>query len=334
MKHLILCLLTAAVGIALLLAGCDDNASSTKTGETGTDSGSNTNGDTPPKVDAGPTSTLTEAHSGWKDPNCWTCHPESTAAALATCEQGMNLLPGDCTQCHGTNGAIAVPESHGSNDLLYQDCVSCHLPLQSTHRDQADYFQWNDCVKCHLDENGNTPSYWGGSGDKDTSTELDSDTSIASPMTDCDGGKADPDTSLCWQDPPELLWWSVDDAVSYCNDLELGGHGDWRLPTIQELISLIRGCVSSQCGVGSSDCLDMECDDGSDCKQCRYLKNSGANGCYWDAALGDFCDDVYWSSSEVADNPLYAWSIYFATGLVSNRAREFTSFVRCVRIGT
>jgi hypothetical protein len=57
-----------------------------------------------------------------------------------------------------------------------------------------------------------------------------------------DGEWYDEHTGLCWQDPPGDSLMIQDEAIAHCDDLVLGGRDDWRLPRIQELIALVRGC--------------------------------------------------------------------------------------------
>jgi len=48
----------------------------------------------------------------------------------------------------------------------------------------------------------------------------------------------DKETGLVWeQSPTGSLEW--DDAMDYCYDLELGGRKGWRLPSVEELASLV-----------------------------------------------------------------------------------------------
>jgi hypothetical protein len=60
-------------------------------------------------------------------------------------------------------------------------------------------------------------------------------------------------TKLEWMNPPGTS--DVAGALAYCDALVLGGHDDWRLPTIDELRSLIRGCANTVTGgpCGASD---------------------------------------------------------------------------------
>lgn len=85
---------------------------------------------------------------------------------------------------------------------------------------------------------GQTASY--GTGD-----DGDLERGVASPIprfTDNgDGTVTDSLTGLMWTKDATIvgskLTWSA--AVNYCRDLEFADHGDWRLPNVQELLSLV-----------------------------------------------------------------------------------------------
>jgi hypothetical protein len=176
--------------------------------------------------------------------------------------------------------------------------------------------------------------------DSGTDTDSDTDTGPQPSMIECDGGLYDSTTDLCWQHPAEhecpFAEISMEGtefiARSYCSDLVLGGHEDWRLPSIDELRSLIRGCPSTEpggeCAISEdSDCLTMDCAE--ECGGCE-----GGGGCYWDPQLGEFCPR-YWSSSECEPNMEgCAWHVSFVSGAVDWMGIEGAERVRCVRDGT
>jgi len=53
-----------------------------------------------------------------------------------------------------------------------------------------------------------------------------------------DGTVTDNVTGLTWQQTPEDMGYSYDEAEAYCESLELAGHDDWRMPTTKELFSI------------------------------------------------------------------------------------------------
>jgi hypothetical protein len=160
-------------------------------------------------------------------------------------------------------------------------------------------------------------------------------------------------SGLCWQDPPNPTAIDWDSAVSYCPTL----GGDWRMPTINELRSLVRTGTDAECYTiwwdmdwteqgdipadycGVSDfCLNnASCYDGSLCNPdaCGYLLGPGTDGvtpgCYWDAELHGQCNLMYWSSFEVSNVSSSAWEVGYHYGFVSNSAKSNSRFVRCVR---
>jgi hypothetical protein len=151
-------------------------------------------------------------------------------------------------------------------------------------------------------------------------------------MLDCEGGKLDPATDLCWEDPlagGNVTW---GEATSYCNDLTAAGHDDWRIPLVQELISLIRGCQTSECGVTDPDCLISTCDDDVECAACDDLGGPHEDGCYWSPDLSGSCDAYFWSGSASGDMPNMAWLVLFSNGAVDLDGIEDPDHtVRCVR---
>ncbi|MFI3320425.1 MAG: DUF1566 domain-containing protein [Rikenellaceae bacterium] len=53
-----------------------------------------------------------------------------------------------------------------------------------------------------------------------------------------DGTVSDSNTGLVWQQIPHAEGMTWAEAKEYCEKLELGGHNDWRLPTLKELFSI------------------------------------------------------------------------------------------------
>ncbi len=155
--------------------------------------------------------------------------------------------------------------------------------------------------------------------------------------SDGDDSRTDGDSTnvvgLVWQDPPagDSMEWQ--DAIDYCDDLSLDGHSDWRLPSISELRSLIRGCpdtvTGGTCGVTDS-CTDSSCWSQSNCWSCSGDAGP-ADGCYWPDEMEGPCR-WYWSSSPVEDDGYEAWVVSFDSGHVNYYGVDNGYYrVRCVR---
>jgi hypothetical protein len=107
-------------------------------------------------------------------------------------------------------------------------------------------------------------------------------------------------TGLMWQrnvDPGSRLW---ADAYAYCDGLSLGGHDDWRLPVLIELVSIV----------------DFTQEDPS-----------------IDAtAFPATPVDSFWTAAPVVGSPGDFWYILFTTGFNYPGHADFLPLkVRCVR---
>ena len=148
----------------------------------------------------------------------------------------------------------------------------------------------------------------------------------------------DPSSGLMWQNNIpniELPW---DDAIIYCENFHWAGYNDWRLPTISELRSLIRGCSSTEsdgvCGI-TDQCLSLyDCYDLT-CVGCDSAMGPGSDGCYWPSEINGDCygSSTFWSSSRVdtSDEDYAAWLVIYFDGSIMYEYIGVTTYVRCVR---
>jgi len=147
-----------------------------------------------------------------------------------------------------------------------------------------------------------------------------------------DGGSVylDPETGYEWQQTPlggAMDWAS---AELHCRNLVLEGTG-WRLPNIEELRSLFRGCPASEkggaCGA-TTECVTYDVCL-KDCAGC--VADAGpVGGCYWPDGLGGSCS-WYWSSTSL-DDGIGAWYVVFSYAHVCGRSKDFSfGLVRCIR---
>ena len=158
-------------------------------------------------------------------------------------------------------------------------------------------------------------------------------------------------TSLCWQDPQKDGYDNSDsgvmpaDAVRYCNQLAFGGYADWRLPTIDELRTLVRGNPKTE---NDGECPLVEGSTNAAmndpaCGPITEWGGPGPGGCYWPADLGGTCHRPdpaskghpleFVSSTQCPDAPTKDWYgvIMFETSAVCWNHINTYADARCVR---
>lgn len=137
----------------------------------------------------------------------------------------------------------------------------------------------------------------------------------------------DASTGLTWQEPPSDVDLTQGQADDYCAGLALGGL-DWRIPTISELRSLVRGCddtaTGGACGVTDS-CTGADCFN--DCDGCELGEGPG-NGCYSPVELAESCGH-FWSASRV-NASTSGWVLRFGGASVASGIGGNEFLVRCV----
>lgn len=144
---------------------------------------------------------------------------------------------------------------------------------------------------------------------------------------------------VVWEDPPAEKGYDWEGAATYCENLDLDGKSNWRLPSINELRWLIAGCDGAETGGACSvtdECLASSCWDEEQCGgqgwSCTEGGGEGVDGCYTHPWLSGSCEG-YWSSSEVEDYPDSAWGVFFGAGIVGNYEKYRGILVRCVAGG-
>jgi hypothetical protein len=147
------------------------------------------------------------------------------------------------------------------------------------------------------------------------------------------GVYTDPVTGFEWQRTPMVGNMDWESAIRYCRNLDLNGSG-WRLPSIDELRSLIRGCPATETGGPcqiTNTCLSFDTCETAECAGCQ-TDSGPAGGCYWPDGLQGRCSPFYWSSSTLTDASDRAFYVIFSFGHVSARTKSFFfGAVRCVR---
>jgi len=119
-------------------------------------------------------------------------------------------------------------------------------------------------------------------------------------MVNGDGTVTDASTMLIWQQQTAgPMTWEA--AISYCEDLSLGGHDDWRLPNENELQSLI--------------------------DYTHYYPAIDT------AAFPGTIPSTYWSSTVLINDVSNAWCVIFNYGIVNYSDKSSSYYVRAVRGG-
>ena len=146
-------------------------------------------------------------------------------------------------------------------------------------------------------------------------------------------GYTDPSSGLTWQNPPSDNDMNWQDALNYCDNLVFDGQSDWRLPSISELRTLIKGCPDTEtggsCGV-KDGCLSSECSS-IICTGCDFLLGP-AGGCYWPEEMNDG-PPCYWffSFSVYEDDSNLVWGVTFTSAGFTALPVGGHASVRCVR---
>ena len=89
------------------------------------------------------------------------------------------------------------------------------------------------------------------------------------------------------------------EAIQMCAALDIAGHKDWRMPTIEELFGLADHSRHSPA-------IDTD-------------------------AFPDTKNNWYWSSTVTSWDPSFAWIVGFGGGLAYDAHRDYDAFVRAVR---
>lgn len=114
-----------------------------------------------------------------------------------------------------------------------------------------------------------------------------------------DGTVTDFKTGLMWQKRTNLTPKTWSKAIRYCEGLTLAGYEDWRVPRIEELVTLI-----------------------------DYSQIIPAIDPIFESQLSP-----YSSSTTIVNAPDYAWYVYFYDGEVTILEKNRAEYTRCVRRG-
>ena len=114
-----------------------------------------------------------------------------------------------------------------------------------------------------------------------------------------DGTVTDNMTGLMWQQEDDDVARNWESALAYCEELDLAGYADWRLPDAKELISIVDNTTYNPA-------IDTTYFHGTDVA-------------------------YYWASSTNPACIFFAWSVFFYYGFVDYVNKNYHLYVVCVR---
>jgi uncharacterized protein DUF1566 len=121
-----------------------------------------------------------------------------------------------------------------------------------------------------------------------------------------DAAVLDRETGLVWEQSPSTSNFTWVDALTHCYFLEVGGRKGWRLPTIEELASLVNTSNSSPAlPTGHPFALP------------KSVQETG----------------YYWSATTDANINSNAYLVSFVSGDLNIFTKTFTTHLWCVRYG-
>jgi hypothetical protein len=124
------------------------------------------------------------------------------------------------------------------------------------------------------------------------------------------GTVTDGTTGIMWQKEDDNTKRTWAEAGSYCEGLTLAGYSDWRLPDVNDLLSLIPA------GDYTAPTIDE-----------TYFPNTDSKS-YWSSRAGRMT-----GPGQIAEDPSKALLVTFSLGIPLSFDKTGTCHVRCVRGG-
>jgi len=144
----------------------------------------------------------------------------------------------------------------------------------------------------------------------------------------------DSGSGLQWQNYDIDSFVTFEKAVAYCENLELGSYSNWRLPSIEELRSLVRGCdktfTGGTCNI-QNHCTETSSGCSVSCFGCSSGEGPDENYLYWPTELNLPSMYKYWSST-LYDGERKAWTMDFENaGIYAYKVSNTSPSALCVR---
>ena len=257
--------------------GCDSSTGKCKSSNdsgSGSNSGGNNSGS-----DSGNSGGNSDTSSPLCNPNPCENLANSTGICTTThddyvcgCKEGYNWRHKECVQIPKALGNICTGHTKCYTDSSSISCNS--LSIGNFYGQDAHYAAQGTCIP----------------------RKFRIDSSVSSEKT-----VIDENTGLEWQQTISDDKFSQENAVQYCENLNYGGHNDWRLPTPYDFLTII--------------------DYGND-----YGSRAGLDTAYFD--VGTY-DDL-WTSHNLSNDKWLYW-LYSYYGWLSNASESDKYKVKCVR---
>jgi len=247
----------------------------------------------------------------------------STPSCTDSDGDGYSTEGGDCgaIDCNDTNSNINPGATEVCGDLVDNDCddsideeIVCGSTPTCTDSDGDGYStEGGDCgeVDCNDNDIAVNPDATEICEDGIDNDCVDGDLTCQAPVgnytNNGDGTVSDSSTSLMWQREDDDTKRSWDSSTSYCSISTLANYTDWRLPTLEELESLIDP--------------DYDPDD----------PVSAANPAIDYTAFPNTNQSAYWSITPNEENDSRAWRVDFSGGVSSSYYKTSNNYARCVR---
>lgn len=127
-----------------------------------------------------------------------------------------------------------------------------------------------------------------------------------------DGTVTDLNTGLMWQQTPDLEnKITFASAFTTAADMNLGGHSDWRVPTLKELYSLID--FSGETGQSEADAIP-------------YIDTNYFDFVYGDTNVERHIDAQYWSSTEYVHYTMNGDETVFGVNFADGRIKGYPKY--------
>jgi len=274
-------------------------------------------------------------------------------------DTGSSDTPGDPSDSGTTDTGTADPEPSDDPEPVAEDDGDAQAPDSDVLPDSDEvtggdaepasdsdsedgYVQTDPDIQADDDSSSdNDPADEDSGSDSDAESLNDSDAGPADSLPECSPTSGTP----CRESLRGNIWSSRstekftlknDKAQQHCEDLEEGGYpkGSWKLPTIDELRTLISDCPKAEyegeCQVSDPGCLSS----GTDCYDPYKCNNQNICTASYDGShskLGDVQN--LWSSSGCSDSGYanYAFIGMFLYGTVGRDTKATPYYVRCIK---